>query len=95
MIQVFKQTVAATYMYMCMPKSLPMSNPADELVRNKNVLVTGASSGIGEATALEFCRLGANVVATARRKERLQQVNILTKLYVQSAKMFDIGQWVV
>jgi NAD(P)-dependent dehydrogenase (short-subunit alcohol dehydrogenase family) len=35
-------------------------------------VVTGASSGIGEACALEFVRKGAKVVLAARRAERLE-----------------------
>jgi len=38
------------------------------------VIVTGASSGIGEATARAFAAAGDRVVLTARRAERLQQL---------------------
>lgn len=37
----------------------------------RTVLITGASSGIGYATALAFARRGWNVAATARNTERL------------------------
>ena len=43
-------------------------------LKEKNVVVTGASSGIGRATALELARRGANVVLAARRTERLEEV---------------------
>lgn len=41
---------------------------------NKVAIVTGASSGIGRATALLFARMGAAVVVGARRTEQLQQL---------------------
>ena len=43
-------------------------------LENKTILVTGASSGIGKATAIECAKLGATVVVTARNEERLSAV---------------------
>ena len=41
-------------------------------IKGKVVIVTGASSGIGEATARQFGREGARVVLAARRVDRLE-----------------------
>jgi NAD(P)-dependent dehydrogenase (short-subunit alcohol dehydrogenase family) len=41
---------------------------------NKSMLVTGASSGIGRATALALGHEGASLVVAGRRRERLEQV---------------------
>ncbi|CAO1632975.1 unnamed protein product [Parajaminaea phylloscopi] len=43
-------------------------------LHDKNVFITGASGGIGKATAILFSQLGANVILTARRQEQLDQV---------------------
>jgi NADP-dependent 3-hydroxy acid dehydrogenase YdfG len=41
---------------------------------DKVVIVTGASSGIGEATATEFAKNGSKVVLAARSAERLSEI---------------------
>lgn len=41
-------------------------------IEGKVVIITGASSGIGEATAKKLGSLGAKIVLAARRKERLE-----------------------
>jgi NADP-dependent 3-hydroxy acid dehydrogenase YdfG len=40
----------------------------------RTVLITGASSGIGRALALEYARRGANVMASARREAELESL---------------------
>lgn len=41
----------------------------------KTILVTGASSGIGRAIAVECSRMGATVILTARNAERLEKTH--------------------
>ena len=48
-----------------------MYNPYS--LSGKTILVTGASSGIGKATAVECSRLGAKLILVGRNKERLEE----------------------
>ena len=41
-------------------------------LNKKNIIVTGASSGIGRGCAITFSQLGANVILIGRNKERLE-----------------------
>ena len=50
----------------------PMKGMAMKL-KNKTIIITGASSGIGAAAALLFAKNGANVVLGARRKTHLDE----------------------
>ena len=50
---------------------MEMSNNPFSL-EGKTILVTGASSGIGQATAVECASMGARVIITGRNAERLQ-----------------------
>lgn len=48
-----------------------MNNPFS--LNGKTILITGASSGIGKATAIECSKMGAIVVLTGRNEARLKQ----------------------
>jgi len=43
-------------------------------IKGKTFIITGASSGIGEATAKKLSQEGANVVLSARREDRLKSL---------------------
>lgn len=45
-------------------------------------LITGATSGIGKSTAIEFAKHGYDLIITGRRQERLEELkSVLTKEY--------------
>ncbi len=43
-------------------------------LENKSVIITGASSGIGEALAYEYARMGARVTLGARQEDKLKDI---------------------
>jgi short-subunit dehydrogenase len=48
-------------------------------LKGARIIVTGASSGIGRALAIQLCERGASVIATARRTDRLQDLEQLCR----------------
>jgi NAD(P)-dependent dehydrogenase (short-subunit alcohol dehydrogenase family) len=48
-----------------------MINPMD--LSGKNILVTGASSGIGKVIAIFLSKVGANIIMAARNEEKLKE----------------------
>jgi NADP-dependent 3-hydroxy acid dehydrogenase YdfG len=57
----------------------------------KTALITGATSGIGRATAFEFAKQGINIIICGRREERLQTIKTaLEKLTNVHTLNFDV-----
>ncbi|MDQ3729308.1 MAG: SDR family NAD(P)-dependent oxidoreductase [Actinomycetota bacterium] len=61
------------------PRNLPIPNPLRDrslrtAVEGKTIVITGASSGIGEASAIRVGRNGARVILVSRTKEKLDAV---------------------
>jgi NAD(P)-dependent dehydrogenase (short-subunit alcohol dehydrogenase family) len=70
-----------------------MTNKPLKTLENKVALVTGASSGIGRAAALELARRGAKVIASARRKPEIDKLisEIKTEGFEATGVVADIN----
>ena len=59
-------------------------------MKQKTVVITGASSGIGMEFARAFSKMGCRLILTARRKERLEKLReerarLLLRIYQERA----------
>ena len=58
-------------------------------LKNKNAIVCGSTQGIGEASAIELAKLGANITLIARNESKLLDVlNDLDKSKGKSILLF-------
>ena len=49
-------------------------NPESKLLKGKNILISGATSGIGREAALTFARYGANTILLGKKREKLEEL---------------------
>lgn len=57
-------------------------------LKDKNIVITGASSGIGKALSIEASKCGANLVLAARRIEKLKELE--STISSQSSDIFCV-----
>jgi 3-hydroxy acid dehydrogenase / malonic semialdehyde reductase len=48
---------------------------------NKTIMITGATTGFGKATAVKFAKNGYNIIITGRRKEKLEDLEKELRAY--------------
>ena len=53
---------------------MQLSNYKKDFLKDKNILVTGASRGIGRAIAIGLSEYGANIIMLAKNENRLDQI---------------------
>lgn len=57
----------------------------------KTILITGASSGIGKATAIYFQKQGWNVIATMRSPEKDIELKALENIHLEKLDVLDLA----
>ena len=55
-------------------KKVPEFSPPPELLEGKNILITGAGSGIGRQLAIDFAQKGANLILMSKDFKKLMSV---------------------
>nr|XP_054774752.1 3-ketodihydrosphingosine reductase-like [Lytechinus pictus] len=60
----------------------PLITPKRMKLNKAHVVITGGSSGIGKAVAMEVLRQGASVTLLARNQEKLKQAKLDLEKYI-------------
>jgi NAD(P)-dependent dehydrogenase (short-subunit alcohol dehydrogenase family) len=68
-----------------------MTNPFS--LESKNIVISGASSGIGRQCAISCSNMGANVILLGRRLEELNKTLLLCRNNVNRAFQIDLAQF--
>ncbi|KRM87467.1 SDR family oxidoreductase [Lacticaseibacillus thailandensis] len=63
---------------------------SNQYINNKVVIIMGASSGIGEATARRLAEDGAKVIISARREDRLKKIAASLSAYEVNYQVADV-----
>jgi NADP-dependent 3-hydroxy acid dehydrogenase YdfG len=71
----------------------PKEHPMTQNIKDKVVVITGASSGLGEATARRLAQDGAKLVLGARRLDRLQALAEALSLGKDAAVQTDVSKF--
>ena len=71
-----------------------------KLENNKNVIITGCSSGIGYATAIKLNNEGYNVFATCRKEKDLKKlkslrINAIVLDYSDEGSIFNASKYIL
>ncbi|MDD4147671.1 MAG: SDR family NAD(P)-dependent oxidoreductase [Candidatus Cloacimonetes bacterium] len=59
-------------------------------LQGKNIIITGASSGIGKTCAIECSKAGAKVHLIARNLDKLNEVSVILGDYVHTVNSLDV-----
>jgi len=72
------------------PKIDPTQAFANQTYRGKVVLITGASRGIGQETAITYAKAGANVTIVGRSQETLDKTAAAIHAAVSGAEVLAV-----
>ena len=66
-----------------MKSSLINYQYSPNILKNKNLLITGSTDGIGRALAIKASKLGAQVILHGKNKSKLENINKELKILLK------------